>query len=90
MKILKKNVWYNGNPIDKCAVQWESPPDDPSRLIKTYNQRRYRSARNPGKKHTIQRSLVGWLVGLSTSHAEATFGGKNKLRALQQELLTVG
>ena len=33
--ILMKNVRVNGNPNEKCAVQWESQPDHPSRPIKT-------------------------------------------------------
>ena len=51
MGILMKTVRYNENPNENCAVQWESPPDHPSRPNKTYNQRRYRPARKSGKKH---------------------------------------
>ena len=54
-EILMKNVRYNGNSNETCAVQWESSPDHPSRPIKTYDQRLYRPARKSGKTYNLWR-----------------------------------
>ena len=67
----------HGN-LEKTYNPWR---DRPARPVKKYTiHEAIVRPENPEKTHTIHRRLVGLLlVALSTTHAEAPCGGKNKI-----------